>query len=181
MTRKDLRRVGRLTIMAAGGVAVAAGCGSLPEMLGRPIIVQAGGLDCASAMLVELGYTITGGDRATGFVRGERPRLERGPLFFDRDRRTDVLSVSETVFEGYAPRLNVTVSRRAGGGSGSTQVVVDGEHTVAVIATNSIATDDGPSGEGLADAERLLNRCAGRALPRADAGATLSSGDAPSS
>ncbi len=175
MTRKEHRRVGRLTIMAAGGVAVAAGCGSLPEMLGRPIVVQTGGLDCASAMLVELGYTITGGDRATGYVRGERPRLERGPLFFDRDRRTDVLSVSETVFEGYAPRLNVTVSRREGAGSGSTQVVVDGEHTVAVIATNSIATDDGPSDEGLADAEQLLNRCASGALPRADAGATAES------
>ena len=93
--------------MAAGVVAVAVGCHRVPQVLSRPVTVQHGGLDCVGAMLVEMGYTITDGDRPTGFIRGERQRLERGGLFFDQLRRTDILMVSVTAF----PRIRAPVER----------------------------------------------------------------------
>lgn len=125
----------RRPMMAAGVVAVA-GCVGAPQMMSRPVAVRAGGFDCVSATLVELGYTITDGDRATGFIRGERQRW-RGPFSSSR-RGTDVLMVSETTSEGSERQLNITVSRF---------------HDNGIIK--------GPSDEGLANAEQLLQRCAG--------------------
>ena len=138
MTKKTAAALRRPMIVAAGVVALA-GCVGAPRMLNRPVGVQAGGLDCASATLVELRYTITDGDRATGFVRGERHR--RCGLFCAH-RSTDILMVSETASEGSKPQLNVTASR--------------------VVEHDDGPRDDGPSGEGLANAEQLLDRCAGR-------------------
>lgn len=124
-------------IMVAGVVAVA-GCQSVPRVLSRPVAVQAGGLDCAAATLVEMGYTITGGDRATGFVRGER---QRPSGLFSR-RRIDILMVSETTSEGSESQLNVTASHR-------------------VASTEAMRDEKAPRDEGVANAERLLERCAG--------------------
>lgn len=124
----------RRPMMAAGVVAVA-GCVGAPQMMSRPVAVRAGGFDCVSATLVELGYTITDGDRATGFIRGELQRW-RGP-FSSSIRGTDVLMVSETTSDGSERQLNVTASR---------------------FDDNKIK---GPSDEGLANAEQLLERCAG--------------------
>lgn len=125
----------RSMTMAAGVVAVA-GCVGVPQMLSRPVAVRAGGLDCVSATLVELDYTITDGDRATGFIRGERQR--RCGLFSSCSRVTDILMVSETTSEGSERQLNVTASR--------------------FDETSGI---EGPSDQGLANAEQLLERCAG--------------------
>ncbi|MDE2793618.1 MAG: hypothetical protein OXL34_02265 [Gemmatimonadota bacterium] len=136
MTKKTTAALRRPMIVAAGLVAVA-GCQSLPRMLSRPVAVQAGGFDCVGATLVELGYTITDGDRATGFIRGERQR--RGGFFSSSSRVTDILMVSETTSEGSERQLNVTVSR---------------------IDDNESGTE-GPSDKGLANAEQLLERCAG--------------------
>ena len=122
-------------IMAAGVVALVGCAAGAPRMMSRPVTVQAGGLDCVGATLVGLGYTITGGDRATGFIRGER---QRPCGFFCGHRSIDILMVSETVSEGSKPQLNVTASWSR-----------VGEHD-----------DDGPSDEGLANAEHLLGRCA---------------------
>ena len=138
MTKKTTAAaLGRPMMLTAGMVALAGCWGGLggPRMLSRPVAVPAGGLDCAGATLVELGYTITDGDRATGFIRGERQR----PCGFCAHRSTDILMVSETASDGSKPRLSVTASR--------TRV---GEHD-----------DDTPSDEGLASAEQLLGRCAG--------------------
>jgi len=110
-------------------------------------------------MLVEMGYTITDGDRPTGFIRGERQRLERGGLFFDQLRRTDILMVSVTAFPGSGPQLNVTASRwRAP--TQSAELDEDG-HTVR---TWQHGGEDDPSDEALADARQLLGRCAGGAV-----------------
>lgn len=139
MTKKTTAAaLGRLMMLTAGMVALAGCWGGLgaPRMMSRPVAVPAGGLDCAGATLVELGYTITDGDRATGFIRGER---QRSCGFFCGHRSTDILMVSETASEGSKPRLSVTASQ--------TRV---GEND-----------DDSPSDEGLASAEQLLGRCAG--------------------
>ena len=122
--------------MLAAGVVAAAGCsGSVPRMLSRPVAVQAGGLDCARATLVEMGYTITDGDRATGFIRGER-QMPASPWPFAYRGGTDILMVSETASEGAEPRLNVTASHR-------------------VASTEPILDEDAPRDEGLANAEQL--------------------------
>ena len=129
----------RSMTMAAGVVAVA-GCVGVPQMLSRPVAVRAGGLDCVSATLVELDYTITDGDRATGFIRGERQR--RCGHFSSCSRVTDILMVSETTSEGSELQLNVTASR--------------------FDETSGIEGPiEGPSDEGLANAQQLLERCAG--------------------
>lgn len=129
-------------MMVAAGLVVVAGCQSLPQMVSRPVTVQAGGLDCVGATLVELGYTITDGDRATGFIRGERQR--RCGLFSSCSRVTDILMVSETTSEGSEPQLNVTASHR-------------------VVSPEAMRDEDegGPRDEGLENAEQLLERCAG--------------------
>lgn len=136
--RTTVAALGRPMMLAAGVVALAGCWGGFgaPRMLSRPVAGSAGGLDCAGATLVELGYTITDGDRATGFIRGER---QRSCGFFCGHRSTDILMVSETASEGSKPRLSVTASQ--------TRV---GEND-----------DDSPSDEGLASAEQLLGRCAG--------------------
>ena len=129
-------------------------------MLSRPVTVQHGGLDCVGAMLVEMGYTITDGDRPTGFIRGERQRVERGTiLFFDQHRRTDILMVSETAFPGSGPQLNVTASRWSAP-TQSAKLDKDG-HTVRTWRHGG---EDDPSDEALADARQLLGRCAGGAV-----------------
>jgi len=110
-------------------------------MLSRPVAVRAGGLDCVSATLVELGYTITDGDRGTGFIRGERQR--RCGLFSSCSRVTDILMVSETTSEGSERQLNVTASRFDENHSG-----IEGPI-------------EGASDDGLANAQQLLERCAG--------------------
>ncbi len=157
MTKETAAALRRPMTMAAGAVALAlAGCASAPRMLSRPVTVQAGGLDCVGATLVRLGYTITDGDRPTGFVRGERQRLVRGFFFFDRRRRTDVLWVSQTASEGSEPQLNVTASRWKAP-TRSVKFDADGG-TVRVREGGGQA---GPSDEALTDAERLLERCAG--------------------
>lgn len=147
-------------MMATGMLAVAGCLGSppLPRMISRPVAVQVGGLDCVSATLVEFGYTITDGDRPTGFVRGERQRLRRGGglLFLNRYRHTDVLMVSATTSQGRAPRLNVTASRLRAPVR-SVELDPDG-HAVRVRQRGG---EVGPSNEALADAEQLLERCAG--------------------
>lgn len=154
---KETAAAYRRSIVSAAGVVAAAGClSSVPEMLSRPVTVQAGGLDCASATLVELGYTITDGDRPTGFIRGERQRLQRGLLFFDRHRRTDVLMVSQTRPEGSEPRLNVTASRWR---VPAQSVKLDKDGRTVQIRQRGV--NAGPSDEALADAEQLLERCAG--------------------
>lgn len=145
-------------ILAAGVVATAGCLGSVPRMMSRPVTAQAGGLDCVSATLVELGYTITDGDRPTGFVRGERQRLRRGLLFFNRHRRTDILMVSETTSEGSEPQLNVTASRWR---APTRSVKLDNDGRAVRIRQGG--GEVGPSDEALADAEQLLERCAGRA------------------
>ena len=138
MTKRTADASRRL-MMAAGVVAVV-GCVSVPQMLSRPVAVRAGGLDCVSATLVELGYTMTDGDRATGFIRGERQR--RCGLFSSCSRVTDILMVSETTSEGSELQLNVTASR--------------------FDETSGIEGPiEGPSDEGLANAQQLLERCAG--------------------
>ena len=124
-------------MMVAAGLVVVAGCQSLPRVVSRPITVQAGGFDCVGATLVELGYTITDGDRATGFIRGERQR--RGGFFSSSSLVTDILMVSETTSEVSERQLNVTASR-----------IDENENGI-----------EGPSDEGLANAEQLLERCAG--------------------
>ena len=139
MTKKTTLSL-RWPMMMAAGVVAFGGClGSVPRMLSRPVTGQAGGLDCVSATLVELGYTITDGDRATGFVRGER---QRRCGFFCNHRSTDILMVSETTSEGSKPQLNVTAS-------------------LVVEPDDEWPSDEGPSDEGLANAEQLLERCAG--------------------
>lgn len=107
-------------------------------MLSRPVAVQAAGLDCVGAALVELGYTITDGDRATGFIRGER----QVPAGFGYGG-TDILMVSETAAEGSEPQLNVTASFRPRS------------------AEATLLDKEAPRDEGLANAEQLLDRCAG--------------------
>lgn len=139
-------------MIVAVGVVVLAGCLGAPRMLSRPVTVQAGGLDCVSATLVELGYTITDGDRATGFIRGERQRA-RGFISVNRD--TDILAVSETTPEGSEPQLNVTTFRLRV----SSQAVLD--ENARVVGGQQTGDEIGPSDEGLADAEQLLERCAG--------------------
>ena len=136
MTNKTTAALRRPMIVAAGLVVVA-GCQSLPRVVSRPITVQAGGFDCAGATLVELGYTITDGDRATGFIKGERQR--RGGFFVSSSRVTDILMVSETISEVSERQLNVTASR-----------IDDNESGI-----------EGPSDQGRANAEQLLDRCAG--------------------
>lgn len=140
MTKRTAAALRRPMMMAAGVVAVA-GCVGVPQMLSRPVAVRAGGLDCVSATLVELGYTITDGDRATGFIRGERQR--RCGLFCSCSRVTDILMVSETTSEGSERQLNVTASRFDENESG-----IEGPI-------------EGPSDDGLANAQQLLDRCAG--------------------
>ena len=125
-------------IIVAGVVVVVAGCLGAPQMLSRPVTAPAGALDCVGATLVELGYTITDGDRATGFIKGER---QEGLGFFSTPE-TYILSVSETASGASVPQLNVTASRRR----------ADDKKGRVVI---------GPSDEGLADAEQLLESCAG--------------------
>lgn len=154
MTKGIAAALRRPMIMAAGMVALA-GCASTPRMLSRPVTVQAGGLDCVGATLVKLGYTITDGDRPTGFIRGERQRLERGLFFFNRLRRTDILMVSRTTSEGSEPRLNVTASRW----KAPTHSVKFDEDGGAVRVRHG--GEAGPSDEALTDAEQLLARCAG--------------------
>ena len=63
---------------------MATACG--PLIMTHPANVDAGGFDCVSATLQRLGYMITDGDRALGFVRAERTR---GALL-----ETDVLVVN---------------------------------------------------------------------------------------
>ena len=127
-------------IVAAGVVAVA-GCSGVPRILSRPVTVQAGGLECAGAALVELGYTITDGERATGFIRGERQvRASRWPFVYAGG--TDILMVSETTSDGSESQLNVTASHRS-------------------ASAESILDEDAPRDEGRANAEQLLERCAG--------------------
>ena len=158
MMKKTTAALGRPMMIAVGVMAVAGGClGSVPRMVSRPVTVQAGGLDCASAALVELGYTITDGDRATGFIRGERQRM-RGLVFINRHRRTDVLTVSETISAGAPGRsqLNVTASRWKRP-TQSVEFDKDGR----AIEIRRRGGEVGPSDEALADAERLLERCAG--------------------
>lgn len=140
MTKGTATALRRPMMMAAGVVAVA-GCVGVPQMLSRPVAVRAGGLDCVSATLVELGYTITDGDRATGFIRGERQR--RCGLFYSCSRVTDILMVSETTSEGSERQLNVTASH-----------FDDIEGPI-----------EGPSDDGLANAQQLLERCAGPEHP----------------
>lgn len=143
-------------MMMAAGVVALAGCASVPRMLSRPVTVQAGGLDCVGATLVELGYTITDGDRPTGFIRGERQRLH-GLVFLNRHRRTDVLTVSQTFSVGSGrPQLNVTASRWKAP-TRSVQLDKDGD----AVQTRRSGGDVGPSDEAVTDAERLLERCAG--------------------
>ena len=100
-----------------------------PLIMTRPANVDAGGFDCVSATLQRLGYTITGGDRSLGFVTAERTR---GGLF----RETHVLVVNYivagTVEDESEDRIQVRVSRPSG---------------------------KGPSRNGVADAEQLLDRC----------------------
>ena len=127
-------------------------CLGAPRMLSRPVTVQAGGLDCVNATLVELGYTIADGDRATGFIRGERQQ-PRGLISFNQD--TDILMVSETTSEGSERQLNVTASRWRV----TTQAVLD--ENVQAVGTQRSGDEIGPSDEGLADAAQLLGRCAG--------------------
>ena len=156
MTKKTTAALGWPMIIAVGVVAVAGCLGSVPRMLSRPVTVQSGGLDCVSAALVELGYTITDGDRATGFIRGERQRM-RGLVFINRHRRTDVLTVSETSSLGTGrAQLNVTASRRRAP-TQSVELDKDGR----AIGIRRRGGEVGPSDEALADAERLLERCAG--------------------
>lgn len=131
----------RRPMMVAAGVVAVAGCVGVPQMLSRPVTVRAGGLDCVGATLVALGYTITDGDRATGFIRGERQR-RCGP-FSSCTRVTDILLVSETTSEGSERQLNVTASR------------FDENHSGIEGPT------EGPSDDGLANAQQLLERCAG--------------------
>lgn len=152
MTKWTSAAIRRIIIVAAGVVAAGGCIGSVPRMLSRPVTVQVGGLDCAGATLIELGYTITDGDRATGFIRGERQRP--GGRIFDRGRRTDILMVSETTAVWSGPRLSVTASRWK---PESTQVKVDGNGRYVIES----GYETGPSDEGLADAEQLVARCAG--------------------
>ena len=163
MTKGTTTALGRSMIMAAGVVSLAGCLGSVsvPRMLSRPVTLQAGGLDCVSATLVELGYTITDGDRAIGFIRGERQRL-RGLLFLNRHRRIDVLTVSETTPEGSKAQLNVTASRRR-----SPAQSVDLDRDGRAVQIRQRGGEVGPSDEALADAKQLLERCAGvSVLPR---------------
>lgn len=153
--------------MATGVVAVAVGCHGVPQMLSRPVTVQHGGLDCVGAMLVEMGYTITDGDRPTGFIRGERQRLERGTIFFFHQHRlTDILMVSETAFPGSVPQLNVTASQW----SAPTQSVELDDDGRTVQTWHGGEPE--PSDEALADARQLLERCAGRAVAQNEASVT---------
>ncbi|MYA64131.1 MAG: hypothetical protein F4Y21_05715 [Gemmatimonadetes bacterium] len=139
-TKKTAAALRWTTIVAAGVVAVA-GCQSVPRILSRPVAVQEGGLDCAGATLVELGYTITDGDRATGFIRGERQvPASRWPFVYAGG--TDILMVSETTSDGSESQLNVTASHR----SASAETILD---------------EDAPRDEGKANAEQLLERGAG--------------------
>jgi len=143
-------------IVAVAAVAVA-GCQSLPRMLSRPVAVQAGGIDCVGATLVELGYTIVDGDRATGFIRGERQRWKRGVFYYNRYRQTDILMVSETTSEGsIGTQLNVTASRWKRSAR-SVELNEDGTHRLTLKGGEQV----GPSDTALADAEHLLGRCSG--------------------
>lgn len=158
MTKQTTATLRRPMMVAAGVVAVSgcAGAPRMPQMLSRPVAAQAGGLDCVAATLVALGYTITDGDRPTGFIRGERQRLKRRLIYLARYRRTDVLMVSETTSEGSEPQLNVTASRwRAP--TRSVEVDEDGR----AVRVRQRGGEVGPSDEALADAEQLLERCAG--------------------
>ena len=100
--------------------------------------VEAGGLDCVSGTLQRIGYMITAGDRALGFVRAERTRMRAsfpsGPL------GTDVLVVNYITADAGDDESDDTIQVKA---SRTTKEQYKG----------------GATSDAISDAERLLDQC----------------------
>ncbi len=128
------------------GILVVAGCSSIifgePLTMSRPVTIpDAGGFDCVSATLVELGYALAERDGA------------KSPITGGRDRKGlwvgwDVLVVSHTSTPDGTSTLEVKAFWRRG---------TEGTDDLGF----STLHENAPSDEALADAERVLTRCAG--------------------
>ncbi|WP_423925021.1 hypothetical protein [Candidatus Palauibacter sp.] len=107
-------------------------------IMSRPANVEAGGLDCVSGTLQRIGYMITAGDRALGFVRAERTRTRAsfpsGPL------GTDVLVVNYITADAGDDESDDTIQVKA---SRTTKEQYEG----------------GATSDAISDAERLLDQC----------------------
>ena len=128
------------------GILVVAGCSSIifgePLTMSRPVTIpDAGGFDCVSATLVELGYTLAERDGAKSPITGSR--FKQGWLI-----GWDVLVVSHTSSPDGTSTLEVKAFRRRG---------TEGTDDLGF----STLHENAPSDETLADAERVLTRCAG--------------------
>ena len=127
----------RLAVPIMTMMAVVA-CARPVIIMSRPANVEAGGLDCVSGTLQRIGYMITAGDRALGFVRAKRTRTRAS--FPSGPPGTDVLVVNYITADAGDDESDDTIQVKA---SRTTKEQYEG----------------GATSDAISDAERLLDQC----------------------
>ncbi len=143
-----------------GACFVFTACASAPLMLVRPARMDMDGLGCVRTTLLDLGYTITAGDRSLGFVRAQRD--DGGRNFLTGDKKLDVLLVNYvdagTAHDRADDEIRVRASRLIDRSPGALTALAMATGDPFVVVEHG--TDEvGPRKEAVADAEHLLDRC----------------------